>query len=168
MLTAHELLGFMSPSLALEIISYVQESDKPVYRATLAAVAEARRVRPLFLERQPRTERNKTMLATLTRPALEPASGNLIRLWLVKGQKAMLGDFLDTLEIPHSEGVVENLPDKVEDAKLKSAVDLILSRYPAETVAVYLQAFNDMNEANWPNLKALLEAEPRLQLGGSN
>jgi hypothetical protein len=33
-------------------------------------------------------------------------------------------------------------------------------------VAVYLNAFNDMNQANWPNLKALLEGEPRLQLGG--
>jgi NADPH-dependent 7-cyano-7-deazaguanine reductase QueF-like protein len=32
-------------------------------------------------------------------------------------------------------------------------------------VAVYLNAFNDMNTANWPNLKALLETDTRLQLG---
>jgi NADPH-dependent 7-cyano-7-deazaguanine reductase QueF-like protein len=32
-------------------------------------------------------------------------------------------------------------------------------------VAVYLNAFNDMNAANWSNLKALLEADARLQLG---
>jgi NADPH-dependent 7-cyano-7-deazaguanine reductase QueF-like protein len=32
-------------------------------------------------------------------------------------------------------------------------------------VAVYLNAFNDMNEAHWGNLKALLEADARLQLG---
>ena len=56
MLTSHELFGFMSPSLALEILTYVYESDKPLYRATLSAVAEARKVRPVFLERRPRAQ----------------------------------------------------------------------------------------------------------------
>jgi hypothetical protein len=32
-------------------------------------------------------------------------------------------------------------------------------------VAVYLNAFNDMNEAKWANLKTLLESDKRLQLG---
>jgi hypothetical protein len=32
-------------------------------------------------------------------------------------------------------------------------------------VAVYLNAFNDMNEANWTNLTSLLESDKRLQLG---
>ena len=35
MLTSHELLGFMSPALALEILTYAHETDKPLYRATL-------------------------------------------------------------------------------------------------------------------------------------
>jgi hypothetical protein len=43
----------MSPALALEILTYVYETDKPLYRATLGAVAEARKLRPVFLERQP-------------------------------------------------------------------------------------------------------------------
>ena len=71
MLTSHELLAFMSPPLALEILIYTFESDKPVYRATLSAVAEARKLRPVFLERQPRPQRHATMLASLMRPALE-------------------------------------------------------------------------------------------------
>jgi hypothetical protein len=77
----------------------------------------------------------------------------------------MLVDFLNALGIEHSEGVVEDLPPGVDDAKLRLAVDGLLAKYPPETVAVYLHAFNDMNEANWPNLKALLEGDPRLQLG---
>lgn len=167
MLTAHELLGFMSPALALEIVAHAQESDKPTYRATLAAVAESRHVRPIFLERQPRVERNKVMLAALMKPTLEPAAANLIRLWLLKGQTPMLVDFLNSLEIPHQDGVVENLPASVADDRLMAAVELLLGKYPAEKVAVYLQAFNDMNEASWPNLQSLLANEPRLQLGGS-
>ena len=54
MLTSHELFGFMSPALANEIVAFTHESEKPAYKATLAAVAQARHVRPVFLERQPR------------------------------------------------------------------------------------------------------------------
>src|SRR5262245_60331446 len=126
MLTSHELLGFMSPSLALEILNYVYESDKPLYRATLAAVADAKKLRPVFMERQPRPQRHATMLATLARPSLEMVTGNLLRAWLLKKYNGMLVDFLDALGIQHKEGVVENLPENMEDGKLKVAVDKIL------------------------------------------
>jgi len=165
MLTSHELLGFMSPGLALEILTYANQSDKPLYRATLNAVAEARKLRPAYLERKPRAERHTLMLATLTRPALDLLTGNLIRTWLLKKYNGMLVDFLNVLELPHKEGVVEDLPASMDDAKLRSAVDGLLAKYPIETVAVYLHAFNDMNEVNWPNLKTLLDTDQRLQLG---
>jgi hypothetical protein len=166
MLTSHELIGFMSPNLAQEILAYAYESDKPLYRATMAAVAEARKVRPVFMERQPRTQRHATMLATLARPTLEMATANLIRTWLLKRYNGMLVDFLDALGIPHKEGVVDDLPASMEDAKLRAAVDVLVAKYPPEVVAVYLNAFNDMNEVEWPNLKTMLEADARLQLGG--
>ena len=166
MLTSHELLGFMSPGLALEILTYANQSDKPLYRATLNAVAEARKLRPAYLERKPRAERHTLMLATLTRPALDWLTGNLIRTWLLKKYNGMLVDFLNALELPHKEGVVEDLPASMDDAKLRSAVDGLLAKYPIETVAVYLHAFNDMNEVNWPNLKTLLDTDQRLQLRG--
>jgi hypothetical protein len=165
MLTAHELFGFMSPALAGEIIEFAHESDKPLYRATLAAVAETRKVRPVFLERQPRPQRTAAMLAGLARPALEPAAGNLIRGWLVKKQSAMLAQFLDALGIKHEKGVVEDLPKTVEDEKLRAAIEGLLSNHPQEIVAVYLLAFHEMNQADWPNLKTMLETDPRLQLG---
>ena len=168
MLRSHELLGFMSPGLANEIVSYVFEADKPTYKATLQAVANARHLRPVFLERQPRPQRHATMLTTLTRPALDLVAGTLIRTWLVKKQNAMLVDFLNALGIENKEGVVEDLPAAMEDTKLKSAVDMLLAKYPPETVAVYLNAFNDMNEANWSNLKTMLEGDTRLQLGGTS
>jgi hypothetical protein len=165
MLTSHELIGFMSPALASEILSYAFEQDKPMYRAALNSVAEVRKVRPIFLERQPRQQRHATMIAALAKPNLEIVSGNLVRNWLVKKQNPMLVQFLNALDIPHKEGVVDDLPKSMDDAKLRAAVDGLLAKFPPEPVAVYLLAFNDMNEANWPNLKSLLETDPRLQLG---
>lgn len=165
MLAAHELMGFVSPALATEILEFARESDKPAYKAVVAAVAQARHLRPVFLERQERTQRHATMLATLTRPALDPAAAGLLRAWLVQKQKPMLVDFLNALGLEHKEGVVEDLPAAMDDAKLKSAVDILLARYPPEPVAVYLNAFNDMNEAHWDNLKTMLQSDARLQLG---
>jgi hypothetical protein len=167
MLTSHELFGFMSPNLAGEIITFIFESDKPTYHATLNAVAQARHLRPVFLERQPKTQRHAAMIATLARPALDLVAGSLIRTWLLKKHKGMLVDFLNALGIKNEEGVVENLPESMDDAKLKPAIETLLAKYQPEAVAVYLNAFNDMNEANWANLKNILESDPRLQLGAN-
>ncbi len=156
----------MSPGLAQEIILYAYESDKPLYHTTMAAVAQARKLRPVYFERQPRVERHAAMLTTLSRPALEAVAANLIRTWLLKKYKDMLADFLTALDIPHKEGVVEDLPPSMDDAKLKAAVDKLLEKYPPEVVAVYLNAFNEMNEVEWSNLKAMLENDKRLQIGG--
>ncbi len=166
MLKSHELIGFMSPTLATEILAFTFESEKATYKATLAAVAEARKLRPVFMERQPRAQRDAVILSTLTRPSMDAAAAGLIRTWLLKKYKAMLVDFLTALDIKNEEGVVENLPASMDDAKLKAAVDGLLAKYPPEVVAVYLNAFNDMNEVNWANLGTLLAEDNRLQCGG--
>ena len=165
MLKSHELFGFMSPTLANDILNYTFDTEKPTYRAILKAVADAKHLRPVFLERQSRVERHATMLGMLARPHLDLAAGTLLRTWLVKKHSQMLIDFLDALGIPNEKGVVEDLPATVDDAKLKTAIEMLVTKHPAEVVSVYLNAFNDMNEASWPNLKSLLESDPRLQLG---
>jgi hypothetical protein len=165
MLTSHELFGFMSPALANEILNFIYETDKPVYKQTLGGVAQALRVRPVYLERQPRPQRHAAMAQVLSRPGMEAAAAGLLRAWLVKKHRAMLVDFLNALEIKNEEGVVDDLPKEMDDAKLKAAVETLLAKHPPEAVAVYLNAFNEMNQANWPNLKAILESDSRLQLG---
>lgn len=167
MLTSHELIGFMSPALANDILNFAFESDKSTYKATLAGVAQALRVRPIYLERQPRAQRHVSMIQILSKPGLDAVSGGLIRAWLVQKHKTMLIDFLNALGIANKDGVVDDLPKETDDAKLKAAVESLLSKNPPEVVAVYLNAFNDMNEANWTNLKTMLESDPRLQLGAA-
>ena len=154
----------MPPGLVTEIFEYTFANDKPLYRAALEAVAQARKVRPVFMERQPRQERHTTMALLLTRPNLELAADSLLRNYLLKKHCSMLTDFLDGLKITHEKGAVENLPTSVEDAALRSAIDTLLAKYPPEVVTLYLHAFSDMNEARWANLDAMLANEPRLKL----
>lgn len=166
MLTSHELFGFMSPALSAQIVDFAYENDRDLYRATLQAVAESKKLRPAFYERKPRAERNKDMVAMLAKPRLDMIAGNLIRGWLLKKNKTMLTDFLDALSIQHKDGIVDDLPPTVDDAKLKDAIEKLLAKYPAEEVAVYLNAFDAMNDVTWINLKALLQNDSRIQLGG--
>jgi len=166
MLAAHEIFAFMSPALAAEIIELFHSTDKETYRSVLNSVAEARHVRPVFLERKPRAERHKAMIESLGRPRLEAVAITTLQTWLMKHETAMLTDYLDDLGIKHDKGAVEDLPKSVEDEKLRSAVEALLAKYPHPKVAVYLRAFNELSQAKWSNLASLLENDPRLQLGG--
>lgn len=163
MLTSHELFGFMPPALAADILEHAHTHDRDLYRATLTAVANARKVRPVFLDKQPRPARHAGMIAYLSRPGLELAAGTLLRGWLLKAHKSVLAGFLDGVGIAHKDGVVDDLPESVDDAKLKSAVDALLAQHPADVVKVYLHSFNTMNESQWKNLEALLKDDARLQ-----
>jgi len=86
-----------------DILNFAYESDKPVYKATMNGVATALRVRPVYLERQPRAQRHVSMAQILSRPGLDTVSGGLIRAWLVQKHKAMLIDFLHALGIQNKD-----------------------------------------------------------------
>ena len=157
----------MSPALVTDILEYNFANDKTVYRAALEAVAQVRKVRAVFLERQPRTERHTTMAASLSRPSLELAADTLLRNWLLKKYTSVLTDFLDALRIPHEKGAVENLPSSVDDAALQSAVDGLFVKHPPEIVAVYLHAFSGTNDTRWANLESMLQNDPRLKVAST-
>ncbi len=165
MLKCHELLGFVSPALAQEILEFTYASDKPVYRAILTAVAEANHLRPAFFEKKPRAQRHAEMLVSLSRPRMEEAAAGLIRGWLLKAQTALVTGFLDALGVPHDQGVVEEFPASVDDAKLTAAVEALLAKFPREIVIIYLNTLKATGGVEWPNLVALLHDDPRLQLG---
>jgi hypothetical protein len=164
MLTSHELFGFMPAELAQRILSETHANDRETYRATLNAVAQNRKVRPVFLERQARPDRHKQMVSTLARPTMDAAAGTLLRAWLLKNQQALLVDWLDALGLSHQEGVVESLPDTIEEAKIKAGIDAVLAKHPRDVVSVYLQAFNSMNQTKWTALDDALRSDERLQL----
>ena len=155
----------MSPVLAAEIVQQTHELDKPLYRSVLAGIAEAKKVRPVFLERKPRADQHKEMIEMLAKPRLDALAVNVLQNWLLKRQSEMLADCLNALEIKNEKGAVEDLPATMDDGKLKSAVEKLLGKFPKENVAVYLRAFNDLNQAKWTNLAEMLDKDLRLQLG---
>ena len=137
-----------------------------MYRALVASMAQAQKMRPVFIGRQPKERRHKNFVQMLSRTGAEEHAGNLIRAWLFKEHKDVLTDFLGKLGIEHEEGVVDDLPESIGDAPLNEAVDLLLEKYDRELVAVYLTAFNASNENRWDNLDSMLADDERLQFHG--
>ena len=166
MLSFHELIGFMSPKMANRILEDTQANNREVYRALVASMAQAQKMRPVFIGRQPKERRHKSFVQMLSRAGSEEHAGNLIRGWLFKEHKDVLTGFLGKLGIEHEEGMVDNLPESISDDALNAAVDLLIEKYDRELVAVYLTAFNASNENRWGNLDALLAEDGRLQLHG--
>jgi hypothetical protein len=166
MLTFHELIGFMSPKMANQILEDTQANNREVYRALVAAMAEAQKMRPVFIGRQPKERRHKSFVHMLSRAGLEEHAGNLIRGWLFKEHQDVLIDFLGILDIKHENGMVDDLPESVDDEQLNDAVDELLNKHDQELVAIYLTAFNASNENRWGNLDSLLANDERLQFHG--
>lgn len=166
---AHTLFERMSPAMAAEIFSFLQKEQKPVYKAAIQGLASQRNLRGVFIERKPPNERHPWMQAALRRPAGDALASHLLQAWLLGAHRAMLCDFLDALGIAHEEdGTVEDLPSSPPKEKIAAAIEQLLAKYPAETVAIYLHAFREMDSAmQWPPLNELLEEHPALQFAAS-
>lgn len=153
----------MSPGMANRILDDTQANNREVYRALVASIAQAQKMRSVFIGRQPKERRHKNFVQMLSRTGSEEHAANLIRGWLFKEHKQVLIDFLGKLGIEHEEAMVDELPDSVDDTPLNEAVDLLLEKHDRELVAVYLTAFNASNDNRWKNLDTILAEDERLQ-----
>lgn len=163
-MTSYEMFAMMPAALGNRILEEMAAEDKAFYRGILDGVAQARKVRVVYLERQPRVDRHALVTTTLARPSMEPAAANLLRTWFLKKQNPLLTDFLDALGITHDKGIVEDLPETVDTAKVRAAVDTLLGKHPADIVALYLHSFLHLNDVHWHNLEEMLFEDPRLEL----
>lgn len=163
----HEIFSHITPATAAQIFGFLFEKEKPLYKATIEALAKKRNLRPIFIERKPRDERFHWMQDALSRSVNSPVGAHLLQVWLVGAQAPVLCDFLDALGIAHDEnGTVEELPEAPELEKVKAAVETLLAKHDPAVVAIYLETFQGLHEkGGWPTLAQVIEADPRLKLG---
>ncbi len=161
----HEIYQRISPDLNESLLSALFASDKPAYKATLTALGNQRKLRPIYLERKPRGERHVWMQQALGQKVSDEIALNLLQFWLLTSQQPMLVDFLDALGIEHDgKGAVEEMPESPDKEKLTAAIEPLLGKYPHENVTVYLHTFQSMNDPVWEPLNEILAEETRLAL----
>lgn len=164
-MNAYEIFQQLPEDTSGEIFQYLNEKDKPAYRACGHLLSTRRNLRPVLFERKSRAERNAWMSAELGRKMNADAAIEVLQTWLLGAHQALICDFLDILKIPHNgNGLLETLPPEPPKADLLAAVDKILEKYPPRAVAIYLHLFCEMDIADWPTLKETLATDSRLCL----
>ncbi len=163
--TPYELFANLPPAVSEQLFTFIQEKEKPLYKATIDTLAKQRKLRPVFVERKPRAERHAWMKDVLGRKVNESVAAHLLQIWLVGAHAKLLCDFLDGLGIAHDEnGTIEALPPAPTKEALVKAIDPLFEKHDPAVVAVYLNAFQALDEHGWPSLGELLSEDPRLQL----
>jgi len=168
-MTPNDIFIQMPESTSVSMLSDLFENEKALYKNLVENLATQRKLRPVFIERKPRAERFAWIKEALGRRRNEQIAGNLLQIWLVSRHSAMLCDFLDSLGIRHEEnGTVDNIPPQPEKAAIEAAANALLEKYDPAIVAVYLHAFQALDDTGWPHLDDIIAADPRLQLIASS
>jgi hypothetical protein len=159
----YEIFSKLSPELTNEIFGYLLECERPVYKAMIQKIASRRKLRPVFIERKPKSERHLWLQQALSLKSCDDIAVQLLQIWLLGAQREMICEFLDSLGIQHDgKGVVENLPAEPAREKLHDTITKLLEKRPPEVVAVYLHAFQAMDETGWSVLDETLTTDTRV------
>jgi hypothetical protein len=167
MLHAHEIFSKLPNETATRIFADLHEAQKPLYKAALDSLAKAYNLRPVFVERKPRTAQHLWMVEKVRLRKQDSIAAHLLQSWLVGSHKQLLCDFLDGFGIAHDEnGTVEVLPPPPSKEAVLRVVGDLRKRYDSHLLAIYLNAFQSFDSDGWNTLAAVIEEDPSLQLGG--
>ena len=163
--TPHEIFAHMPPAVADQLFGFLEKNEKPLYQTTIDTLAKQRKLRMIFVTRKPRPERHAWMRDVLARAVNDSIAAHLLQIWLVGAHAKLLCDFLDGLGIAHdANGTIEALPPAPARGDLVKAIDPLFAKHDPAVVAVYLHAFQALDDKGWDSLAELLAEDPRLKL----
>ena len=124
------------------------------------ALADALRFRPAGVRKLP-VDKRVDYFVRRVHPDNTLASTLLTTLHLAHRQ-ALLGAFLDALEIPNDDGLIppDHEPEPVAADRLAPAVDALRERFDAPDVDLYLATLLALDPQVWGGLRTLLEPAP--------
>lgn len=164
-MTAHEIFQNIPAEKSVEVVTYLHAEDRNSYKAVLNLLATRRKLRPVFLEKKPKTEQLAWVAEALGKKANEDLAHEILQTWVLKANSEIVLRFLKDLGIDHDgAGVIEETPSEPAPETVQSAVDNLLESFDACSVAVYLHLFVEMDPEGWPTLRQLLITHPKLSL----
>jgi len=135
---------------------WADESMRAQQQGMLQQMAKRYNFRTKSMQSLPPSRKAKMLLEI---PGLAPELlMNLLAAFHLHYRKEMLGDFLDALGIAHEGGFMkesEGVESPTEDA-VRSAVETLKTKYPAQDVDVYLNVLYLQDPEFWKGLKTIL------------
>ena len=162
-MTAHQVLARIPTAETAAILEWLQDNDRAAYKTCAGLLATRRKLRPVFIERKPKGERNAWMAEALGKPASSDMANEILQSWVLGANGKMVCEFLDSLKIPHDgHGLIETLPPEPAAGEVDSAVETLFANHPATAVLIYLNLFVSMEMAEWPHLANRVSSDPRI------
>lgn len=163
---AQQILQAIGPELRQQIITYVQNDERPAYRAVIQSLAQARKLRPQYVLEKSRAQQGEWLLNQLYMKTNDPVAEQLLQIWLLKSQGAMLVTFLDAVGIAHDgKGQVDELPEEITEDQAAAGIQALLAEYPPQQAALYLYMFQLQRPDGWAGLTAAINKTEAVKLG---
>ena len=163
---AYELFQAVKPSIVSDMLMWMRETDRSLYKTALGGLASNRKLRLPFLQKKPVTEQIAWVHKNLQSKASNMIAEHLLQVYFMQGQEALLITFCDALDIPHNgKGQVEGeIPETLDADKLKTAIEALLEGNDPALVTLYLRTFNLQTPDGWSAMTDALESDERLKL----
>ncbi len=157
---SNEIFARMSTDQAAAFLDEVKREALPVARLALGAAAQAFRLRPEFLKRQPKLRQAEWMRKALGRTVGAPLAEEVLASYFLEHHLGLLKEWLDLVGIEHEEGQIksETLPSPGKEvieaavAKFRTAGD------QPERRELLLRAFAAQSAVDWPELEGMIAA----------
>lgn len=165
-MNAFEIYQKIDPSLVSDMFLWIRENERKLYKSAVASLTATKKLRPVFVEKKSVPDQIAWLHKTLKLRTCNNIGEHLFQVYFMKGQQDLLKGFCDGMGIEHDgEGSVEgDLPETLDDEKLKSTIDTLVESHDPKLVTLYLRIFNLQTQDGWENLAALLDSDERLVL----
>ncbi|MBW2279439.1 MAG: hypothetical protein JRG76_06775 [Deltaproteobacteria bacterium] len=156
---SNQVFARMSAEESAAFLERLKDEAPAVARLALGAAADAFKLRPTFLKKQPRTRQAEWMRRALGRNIGAAIAEEVLATYFMDHRSELLVELLDTLEVEHEEGTLKDKPDCPEKKKLQAAVEKFRQGEDPETRELLLMAFTAQSSIDWPPLDELLGVE---------
>jgi len=124
-------------------------------------VAKSLRFRPQAIRKLPMAQRARKGRQIVLNTKNAELAYEMLGAYLMQGSKELVTEFLEATGVPHEDGMIEDLANLPDAAKLKDAVTALDEKFGAEQVTIYLA----LAAQQWPQVGAIDEMW-RARIGG--
>ena len=132
--------------------AFFRDPSPELAGSALSALVKARRLRPQAARALP-PDAQARILATVLDPGESVAQGLLVDLHLAE-RRPLLGAFLDSLGLPHENGILTEEAESEEPVSTETAREAVaaLGSFPRDQVETYLNTLWLQDEERWAAL----------------
>ncbi len=153
---SNQVFARMSAEESQAFLSRLKDEAPAVARLALGAAAEAFKLRPAFLKKQPRARQAEWMRRALGRNIGAAIAEEVLATYFMEHRSELLVELLDAFEVEHEDGTLKDAQDCPAKKKLQSAIKKFRAGEDPETRELLLLAFAAQSSVDWQPLEEIL------------